>query len=124
MEICRQAQTGEERQVTLSGDEIIGNVSENNMDLIPIVVSPHGRIGNPFVFFVRRSVLPNGFPFRQPPQRQAEALACSICTISVPYGIVERAKKMWKKENPDIAYDQKLHFQQKLGLVISTSISS
>ena len=38
---CRQAQTDTERQVTLSGDEVIGNIIENNMALIPTAVSPH-----------------------------------------------------------------------------------
>ena len=63
-----------------------------------------------------------------PNGKQAEELARSI---SVPHGILERAKKLWKEENPDKAYggsyhamDPRTHFQQKLGLVISTSISS
>ena len=52
----------------------------------------------------------------RPSGKQAEALARSI---SIPYGILERANIVWKKENV-LHADPKTHFQQKLGLVIST----
>ena len=76
---CWQTQTDKERQVTLSGDEIIGNIIQNTMALIPIAVSPHSRIGSLFECFLygEESYPMDFYSNDRPNDKQAEQLARS-----------------------------------------------
>ena len=62
---CRRGKTCKETQITLTGDEIIGEIISDGMVLVPISVSPHGHVGAK-----TRTPLPNSTINASTQQRQ------------------------------------------------------
>ena len=129
---CRKGKTCKDTGagVTLTGDEIIGEITKDNMALIPIAISPHGRIGSLFERFIYGTDAIRQPPF-PPDRKQASAADRVARSPKVPRAILQRADKLWREANPDIHYGDAhnamtptRYFDQQLGLVISTAISS
>src|SRR5210317_750893 len=122
---------GGETMMTRTGDQIIGEILEQNMALLPIAISPHGHLGSLFERFLYGSdamPLPD-FKSNRPNAKTAAKLATS--SRHVPRGVLKRANDIWKAEHPDTFYGNSYkamnpwtYFDQELGLVISTAISS
>ena len=126
----RRGRSDSDTQVTLTGDEITGNYLRQNMALLPFAISPHGHLGS-----LAEQFLYGYDPLPSPEfaaDRPNALEAARICRSRVvPHGILDRANKIWRQEHPDSFYggsykatDPKTHFDQQLGLVISTAISS
>jgi hypothetical protein len=126
----RRGRSDKDTQMTLSGDDITGEYLRQNMALLPFAVSPHGRLGSLAEQFLYGS---DPLPVPDFAADRPNALAAArICRSRVvPHGILERANSIWRHEHPDSSFsgsykamDPKTHFDQQLGLVISTAISS
>ena len=70
----------------------------------------------------------DNFPKSRPHAKRADQL---IWSIKMPHGILSRANAIWSQHHPNTFYGDSYHnmnpesyFEQNLGLVISTSISS
>eukprot|EP00581_Thalassiosira_minuscula_P001496 CAMPEP_0183749514 /NCGR_PEP_ID=MMETSP0737-20130205/68324_1 /TAXON_ID=385413 /ORGANISM="Thalassiosira miniscula, Strain CCMP1093" /LENGTH=182 /DNA_ID=CAMNT_0025985271 /DNA_START=640 /DNA_END=1185 /DNA_ORIENTATION=+ len=61
---CRQRQSDKETTISLTGDEIIGDIIQSDMALIPIAVAPHGTFGSLFQRFLYGidAIPPPSFP--------------------------------------------------------------
>ena len=117
--------------MTRTGDQIIGEILDQDMALLPIAISPHGHLGSLFErFLYGKDALP--LPEFKENRPNAEA-AAKLATSSrhVPRGILKRANDIWRSNHPDTYYgnsfkamDPWTYFDQELGLIISTAISS
>ena len=118
---------------TLTGDQMIHHIIHNRnrrMALVPIAVSPHGHLGSlaeRLLYGSDPDPLPNFIPSR----RYAKEAAQLAVSPAVPRGLLPRANALWRASHPDISYsgsyqamDPWTHFDQQLGLVISTAVSS
>ena len=100
------------------------------MALLPIAVSPHGRIGSLFRRFLYGED-PMPLPDFCTTHPRAKEAAQLVTLDRVPCGLLPRANFIWKKEHPESFYrgsykamDPWSYFNQQLGFVISTAISS
>jgi hypothetical protein len=127
----RRGKTDKETMMTLTGDQIIGEIINNNMALLPIAISPHGHLGSLFErFLYGRDPMPiPKYKSNRPNGLAAAKLASS--SRNVPRGVLKRANEIWRTEHPDTYYgnsykamDPRTYFDQELGLIISTAISS
>mmetsp|Transcript_7697 Transcript_7697/g.16747 ORF Transcript_7697/g.16747 Transcript_7697/m.16747 type:complete len:212 (-) Transcript_7697:698-1333(-) len=122
--------TDKETTISLTGDDIIGDILNSNMALIPITVGQHGTFGSLFQRFIYDiDAIPSP---DSPHDRQNAAKADRLArSAKVPRALLPRANDLWRKENPDMFYgdscktmDPQLYFEHEVGLVISTAISS
>lgn len=126
----RRGKTDKSTKVTLTGDQIIGRILDQNMALVPIAVSPHGRLGSLFQRFLYGSD-PMELPdFRSSRPRASDA-AHLATSYKMPRGLLPRANAIWKAEHPECFYggsykamDPWSYFDQQLGFVMSTALSS
>ena len=126
----RNAYTNPDTGVTLTGDEIIGEILDTNSALIPITVTEFGQLGSlarRFFYGTAAMKLPT-FGVNEPNAKLAAELARSK---EVPRGVLPRANAIWRKECPDEFYgysykamDPMTWFEQQLGLVMSKAISN
>ena len=126
----RRGKTDRKTGITLTGDQIIGKILDQNMALLPIAVSPHGRIGSLFRRFLYGED-PMPLPDFCDTRPRAKEAARLVTSDRVPRGLLPRANFIWKKEHPECFYggsykamDPWSYFNQQLGFVISTAISS
>ena len=128
----RQGHTDSETGVSLTGDDIIGSIIGRNMALLPISVSPHGHLGSIIErFLYDKDPVPLLEDDFMDGAVQAAAAARVAISPKVPHGLLPRADKIWRATHPTSPYSgshhatsPSRHFDQELGLVISTAISS
>ncbi len=130
MKFQRKGRTDQDTGISMSGDEMIGDMLQRGKALAPISVSPHGSVGGIF-----ERIWTGAEPYPAPSfadgRPNAEA-AWKIATSSkVPRGVLKRANDIWHEHHPYEFYggsykamDPWTYFDQKLGLVISSAFSS
>jgi hypothetical protein len=116
--------------VTLSGDEIIGEIMASNSALVPITVTGFGQFGSlfeRFLFGKEAMKIPN---FKES-QNNAKAAAEFARSTKVPHSVLPRANEIWRKEHPEEFYghsykamDPTTYATQQLGLITSTALSN
>ena len=125
----RKRKTDKSTQVTMSGDQMMQYLLDNGMVLLPLAITAHGHLGSMFERFLygTDAFMPE-FDDNHP---KAHEMAREANSKHVPRGILHHANKIWKQSNPDSFYsgsykamDPLTHFDQQLGLIISTSVSS
>jgi hypothetical protein len=126
----RQGKTDNETGITLTGDEIIGDILQHNMALIPIAVSPHGRtssLWNRHMYGTTAMDCPD-FSNNRIHAAAAYRLADSL---RVPWGILKRANDIWRHEHEGSSFGGSYHamtpeiwFEQEFGLITSSAIAS
>ena len=130
MKFQRTGKTDQDTMMSLSGDEIIGDIIHNNMALIPIPVTPHGSLGALFNRFLSNTTVgqPPSFSTSRPNATAAYDIARSRL---VPKGLFQHADRLWQQHNPETAhsgsyraYTPSANYNQRIGLILSTSISS
>ena len=130
MKFQRNGKTDQDTMMSLSGDEIIGDIIHNNMALIPIPVTPHGSLGALFNRFLTNTKVgqPPSFSASRPNAIAAYDIARSRL---VPKGLFQHADRLWQQHNPETAhsgsykaYTPSANYNQRIGLILSTSISS
>jgi hypothetical protein len=86
--------------ITLSGDEIIGQLYNSNMQLIPFAISPLGLFGptmNTFLYGIdpmTHAIEPRLFP-------HASKMAKRSISNAVPSNILHRANEIWRTKHPN-----------------------
>ena len=99
------------------------------MALILAAVTPHGHTG-PLVnrLLYGHDTLPHNTSKDRPHGQACKETARSA---QVPHNILGRANQLWRRDHPRESYggsykaiDPKLHFDQELGLIMSTAIAS
>jgi hypothetical protein len=127
---CRRGKTCSETGITLTGDEIMKEIIEDDMALIPVSVSPHGHLGSLFERFLYGK---DAMEIPEYCDTRTHAAAADRVARSpkVPRAVLERADNLWRKENPNLFYGDSyramtptIYFEQQLGLVISSAVSS
>ena len=127
---CRTGKSDKHFQTTLTGEDIIKNILNDNMALCPISVSPHGHTGSLFERFLHGTepFPSDDYPESRPHAKRADQL---VRSIKMPHGILTRPNTIWNQQHPNTFYGDSYHtmnpashFEQNLGLVISTAISS
>jgi len=115
---------------TLTADEVIGEIIDNNNVFIPISVGPFGEFGTLFRRFLEnKSTLPlPKFPDDRPNATRAALLAINHRT---PYDILGKADKIWKAKYGKKLFDGSYLSQlpsnwanQRLGLATITHIAN
>ena len=126
----REAYTNDDTGVTLTGDEIIGEILTTNSALIPFTVTEFGQLGSLAQRFLYGT---DAMPLPQFDDDQVNAKAAAELARSkkVPRGILPRANAVWRRECPDEFYgysykaiDPTTWAEQQLGLVMSRAISN
>ena len=102
------------------------------MALLPISVSPHGHLGS---ITTRLLYDEDPLPLLErdfaPDRLEAVKAARLAISSKIPHGLLPRADSIWRATHPSQPYGGSHHaacpshyFDQELGLVISTAISS
>jgi hypothetical protein len=127
---CRKGKTCKETGITLTGDEIIKEIIDDDMALVPVAVSPHGHIGSLFERFLYGTDAMEMADYIDT-RIHAEAADRLARSAKVPRAVLERADKIWRRDNPSLHYGgsyramtPSVYFDQQFGLVISSAISS
>ena len=130
----RRGKTDKTTLISLSGDDIIGEILAQNMGFIPCAVSPGGHLGGLFNAF-----LYGGDPLPCPDFKRkdgtklinATAAYKLACSSKMPHGLLQRANELWKINNSNISYsgsykamDPMTWFNQQLGLITCNVVSS
>ena len=126
----RNGYTNPDTGVTLTGDEIIGEILQTNSALLPFTVTEFGQLGSlARRFLYGTDAMP--LPSFENDQVNAKAAAELARSKKVPRGILPRANAIWRKECPDEFYgysykamDPLNWAEQQLGLVMSRAISN
>ena len=125
----RRRKSDRSTHVTMNGDQMMEYLLNNGMVLLPLAITAHGHLGSMFERFLygTDALIPD-FDNSRP---KAFEMAHEANSKDVPRGILDHANTIWRKSNPDSFYsgsykamDPKIHFEQQLGLIISTSVSS
>ena len=90
--------TDKKTNVTLSGDEIIGELTNSHQALIPWSISPYGKFGDlssRFWYGTNTIDLSSGIN-----KRHAKSAAKLARSNKVPSGVLERADKLWQHKHP------------------------
>ena len=114
---------------SLSGDQIIGEIIDNNMALLPMAITPFGKFGpiaNRFWYGTSAHIPPKLYTSRDKPNA-IKAAKLSI-EAKVPSGILQRANKVWRIRHPGKMYgasykamDPKTHTNQLFGRLVCTA---
>ncbi len=88
---------------TFPSDAIIGNISHNNMTLIPFVINPFGCLGPilPHLLFGTRPAFPIFFP---PSQPHATEMYKHITMFLSSMGILQLADHNWTIHQPHLFF--------------------
>jgi hypothetical protein len=115
------SQSDKGKQITLTGDQIIGEIIDNKMALIPIAISPYGRFGPIFNRFLYGSDIIPLPTLKKPNAERASKLSVSD---KIPRGVLSRATQLWSEEHKDEFYggswraqDPWTDVNQQLGLL-------
>jgi hypothetical protein len=129
--LMRAGKSDTYNHITLTGDQIIHNLLSNDKALIPAAISPLGRWGHMFHFFLfgrRRNPHPT-FPATRP---AAATMYRRISAHPCPNGIIPAATSTWKRHKKKREYfyghsytapTPKEFALGKLGLAISNALA-
>ena len=115
---------------TLSADEVIGEILDNNYSFIPVAIGPFGETGSLFNHFWNgSSTLPlPSFSDDRPNVRRAAERAIDLKT---PWDILGRADRNWKREHGDklfggsyLSPTPSIWADQQLGLACITHLTN
>lgn len=90
--------TDPKTHVTLSGDEIIGDLITRNQALLPWSISPYGKFGGIAARFWYGETAINLKSVLT--KRHAKSAASLAVSNKVPSGVLERANKIWQHKHP------------------------
>jgi hypothetical protein len=88
----------------ISGDDVIGNLLQNQMILTPVAIDAHGQIG-PMVRQNLYGIPPPAIPPRKqfkPNRPNAKAMYERATTLPAPIGIFIEADQQWKQLQADL----------------------
>ena len=115
---------------TLSGDQIVGELLDDGMSLVPMAVSPYGLFGGAsqrFWYGTEKHYYP------PPKLSKPNAIrAANIATsLKVPYNILQRANDVWRFKRPGEffggsykAMDPKTYVNQQFGRLVCVANGS
>jgi len=116
-------------KVSLSGDQIIGEIVNNDMGLIPMAISPYGKFGsiaNRFWYGTHARIPPKLLTSKDRPNA-IKAAKLSV-GAKVPSGVLHRANKVWRLQHPGKMYggsykamDPMTHTNQLFGRLVCTA---
>ena len=89
--------TNKRTKVTLTGDQIIGDLYNQMMALIPMPVSPYGLFGSIFHRFLYGD---DAFPLPKFSKHYAGLMAERSISGTVPRGVLYHANKIWRSTRP------------------------
>ena len=100
------ARTDSQSGITISGDQIIGDLYNDNKQLIPFAISPLGLFGPTINNFLYGTLPPSTSPDKLHdinPSRfpHAARMATRANSIETPSNILQRANDIWKTKHPD-----------------------
>ena len=131
---ARPAHCDAETGVCMTGDEIVGEIISHNKALLPVAISPHGRVGSLFNrFLYGTDPLPPPKLGKHYGKERVHGAAAERLSRShkVPRNVLGVADQIWRRQNPETMYgrhytavDPSAHFEQQFGLVISKAIAS
>ena len=126
---CRDGKTDKRTGVTYSGEEIMHLMERDNLALIPVAVTPHGHTSPLFNRLLYGHDTEPHTTFKNKPC--ANTCEESARSTKVPHNMLGRANYIWRTTHPQEFYggsykamDPRTHFDQTLGLIMSTSITS
>ena len=126
----RNGYTDKDTGVTLTGDEIIGEILSTNCALVPITVTEFGQLGSLACRFLYGTAAMT-IPTFNDDEVNAKAAAELARSNKLPRGVLPRANAIWRRECPDEFYgysykamDPTTWAEQQLGLVMSRAISN
>ena len=129
MKFSRHGKTDKENGISYSGDEIMGLIERDNMALTPASFSPHSHTG----LLLNRLMHGHDTKLHRTFKNRPNTNTCedSARSSRVPHDTLGRANYVWRTSHPHEFYggsyksmDLRTHFDQSLGLVMSTAISS
>jgi hypothetical protein len=107
---------------TILGDEVIGDLLNNNMILLPLALDPHGRWGPIMHNLLFNTATPPKYKFK-PNVPNASIMAFKATTTPCPLGILQTADSVWKQNQIRPFYGHSytsptpsIHTIQQLGL--------
>ena len=105
---CRTGKSDKHFQTTLTGEDIIKNILNDNMALCPISVSPHGHTGSPFECVLQETepFPADNSPTSRPYTKQANQL---VWYIKMPHRILTRANSICNQQHPNTFYGDSYH---------------
>ena len=126
---CHDGNTDKENDISYSVDEIMGLVERENMMLIPAAFSSHCHTGP----LLNRLMYGHDTEPHRTFKNRPNANTCKDYARSSrdPHDILGRANHVWRASHSHKFYggsykamDPRTHFDQSLGLIMSTAISS
>ena len=113
---------------TILGDEVIGDLLNNNMILLPLALDPHGRWGPIMHNLLFNTATPPKYKFK-PNVPNASIMAFKATTTPCPLGILQTADSVWKQNQIRPFYGHSytsptpsIHTIQQLGLGITKGL--
>lgn len=129
--LMRDGKSDPHNNSSLSGEEIIQYLLDAFEVLIPVAISPHGRWGPMFHYFLFGTMAEEHYKF--PATRHAAArMYARAMSHPCPAGVIPLATATWKKERPKHQYfyghsytcpTPKEYVLQQLGLAISNAVA-
>jgi hypothetical protein len=126
---CRDSKTDKQTGIAYSGDEIMRLMERDNLALIPVAITPHGHTSPLFNRLLYGHDTEPHTTFKDKPY--ANMCEESARSTKVPHNMLGRANFIWRTAHPQEFYggsykarDPRTHFDQSLGLIMSTSIAS
>src|SRR6056300_1135442 len=95
--------TNKRTNVSLTGDQIIGDLYNQNFVLIPIAVSPYGKFGSIFERFLYGTE-PLPLPKFSAKRTFNSLMANRAISGGVPAGVLERANHIWRNTRPGVFF--------------------
>ena len=126
----RRGKTDKATMISLTGDEIIGDILKQNMGLIPIAISPFGRTSS---LYNRHMYGTDAMPCPEFDKKRINAPAAYrlASSLKTPWGVLKRANDLWRHEHPDTSYSGSYRamtpeswFDHEFGLITSSAIAS
>jgi hypothetical protein len=119
------AKTCTKDEITMSGEEITKHLYETKQQLIPIVVSPLGRLGPTFRKFLYDEATPENPNINKERFPYSYKMAKRATSLETPSGILNRANELWRLNHPNEFFgptyrskDPLTHTEQQLGKAV------
>lgn len=116
--------------ITLTADQVIGEILDSNNVFIPIAVGPFGELGTLFRRFIENCrVLP--LPTFSPERVNAKRAAERATNNRTPYDVLTKADRAWRKKHGHTLFDGSYLSQlpstwanQRIGLATATHLAN